>query len=751
MPESHNEIAAGLFQGPVVQAGRIDHLVIQSATANPTLPRVVAGDALPRELGVHAAIGGGPDLPAYVERDLDPVLRSAITARSDAGCFLLLVGPSSAGKTRSAYEAVRACVPDWWLVQPADADEARRLDAASAERTVVWMDELQRFFGEKGVNAATVRNLCRAGAIVIGTLWPDEYLVKSAPRPSGFPPPPDLYRTERELLAQAHVIDVDSAFSETERARALELATVDPRIRLALDIEDAGVTQTLAAGPALVRWWDQAHNPYGKAIITAASDARRLGAGSPVPRGFLSAAAAGYLTPTHRATATTDWFDGALAYALTPLHGAATALIPATEGNNLPASVIGYTVADYLFQHIRDVRKSVEPPEPFWQAVADHITTPADQLDIARTGQARGHRHGVEVIYRNLVSVGVSAALAPLAGMLDRSGRLDEAIMLLWPWAESGNSAARDHVIELLRRRRRWDEAAEFVHGTGNVGRVAAILVESQRIDDAVTLLRRQADGGDTNARVRLAELLIGSDRLAEAVRALQPAFGVVGDTEVVIARQFAAAGYVTEAVDVLCHKPADGLPRPAIVDLLARHGHLAEIVIRAETGDEHAQWHLINTLATQSRLDELDEAVHHRANLAFTDHDLEHRFTDLLVHRGMIEHLQHRADHGHEHAQRRLAGLLLEQGRFQDVAARAEAGDRGAAIRLATHLVKGGEVEGAIRSLSAYPDLTDWLVTTLISNDYTDHAISLLRRAAEQGDHHATEWLNDLEHTLPQ
>ena len=50
--------------------------------------------------------------------------------RRERGGFVLLVGGSSVGKTRCAVEAVRALLPDWWLVHPAGPAEVAALAAA---------------------------------------------------------------------------------------------------------------------------------------------------------------------------------------------------------------------------------------------------------------------------------------------------------------------------------------------------------------------------------------------------------------------------------------------------------------------------------------------------------------------------------------------------------------------------------------------------------------------------------------------
>ena len=76
---------------------------------------------------------------------------------------MLLVGGSSVGKTRSAFEAVTALLPDWWLVHPAEPAEIAELESAPTARTVVWLDELQRYLDrDHGVTGGAVRALLNA-------------------------------------------------------------------------------------------------------------------------------------------------------------------------------------------------------------------------------------------------------------------------------------------------------------------------------------------------------------------------------------------------------------------------------------------------------------------------------------------------------------------------------------------------------------------------------------------------------------
>ncbi|MFC5754917.1 hypothetical protein [Actinomadura rugatobispora] len=109
-------------------------------------------EARPLLLGVHRPIeadGADADaLPSYVARDVDEDsggLRARVRAAAGRGGFVLLVGEPSAGKTRTAYEAVLGLLPDWWVLHPRDAAEvdafARRVPPAG--RVVVWLDDLE--------------------------------------------------------------------------------------------------------------------------------------------------------------------------------------------------------------------------------------------------------------------------------------------------------------------------------------------------------------------------------------------------------------------------------------------------------------------------------------------------------------------------------------------------------------------------------------------------------------------------------
>jgi len=192
---------------------------------------VRVGEANPRRLGVHAAIsvpGMLDDVPPrYVPRDIDTAehgVQARVRAAARGGGFLLLIGGSSVGKTRTAFEAVKALLPNWWLVHPADPAEAAALAQEPCRQTVVWLDELQRYLGgERGLTGGIVRALMNAPrrAVIIGTLWPELYAAyATVPTPEGT----DQHAREREVLDLATVIRIGPDFSVEEQVKRMKPA-----------------------------------------------------------------------------------------------------------------------------------------------------------------------------------------------------------------------------------------------------------------------------------------------------------------------------------------------------------------------------------------------------------------------------------------------------------------------------------------------------------------------------------------------
>lgn len=482
---------------------------------------VRAGEAEPRRLGVHAAISvpGVPDedLPEYVPRDADDGefgVRARVATAARHGGFVLLVGGSSVGKTRCAVEAVRALLPDWWLVHPASPDEVAALARTLVPRTVVWLDELALHLeGEHALTGGMIRALLKAAhpVVIIGTLWPEPYTRYTAiPEPGSA----DQHARKREVLGLADVVRIDTEFTQAEKDRARAAAARDRRLAAVLDASDEyGLTQTLAAAPQLVARWEDAKvaSPYARAVLTAALKVATLGARAPLTTEFLRAAAPDYCTSQQQAEAPDNWFEQALAYATAKLHGAAAALSPVGAGMG---RVAGYTVADYLIQHASEQFGRAGPPAGTWDEVRNRTLETARDLAL-ETG------------------VGVSLQEVRMDEVIRRAGVPHTSVYRLWPCKE-------DFVSDLLCRlaatapangKRLYDEAGEAAaavilasrHRLGTADGRRAVLREAIRCALAVnfpatvtsqpfqvylTLAGTLGATGDPGPRARLAAAL---------------------------------------------------------------------------------------------------------------------------------------------------------------------------------------------------------------------------------------------------
>lgn len=359
-----------------------------------------------QRLGVHpAAPSPGQQLPApgfvlptYVPRPHDTQIQRRLESVAAGGAFELLVvrGSSCTGKTRTAYEAVRAALPHWRLIHPKTAEAVVALVDSQrvTSETVLWLDDAHHLFNEPNGEqaAAALRHLLeRPGpGLLVATMWPQHYDELVTPASSGT----DRHPQTRELLRAFPAVDVPERFHGRSLQDLEARAQHDSALRAALETvsEPGAITQTLAAGPDLLDRWEHASCPYGRAVLTAAIDARRLGVRAALPKAFLHAAAPGYLTDYERATAPSDWFERATTYCCQRVKGVASALqsVPLPTGMGPRQDVYG--LADYLEQHAGEKRASQPIPAPFWEAVEHHVTDGDDLTRLARQAWGRGAR-----------------------------------------------------------------------------------------------------------------------------------------------------------------------------------------------------------------------------------------------------------------------------------------------------------------------------------------------------------------------
>ena len=665
------------------------------------------------------------------------------------------------------FEAIKAVLPDWWLLHPASTNSLRQFAAEPRPRTVVWLDELQRYLnGPTGISAGTLRDLITAGAVLAATMWPDEYSKRIALPVSG---ETDLDADGR-LLALADVLDVPDKFSPDEWGRAGALAS-DPRIRIACSSGDAGFTQAMAAGPELVRWWQHASDNecYGKAIISAALDARRVGARAPLTRNFFEAAAPGYLTDAQQAKAPEDWLDNALDYATTLLHGATSTLRPISAGMG---QIAGYEVADYLYQYAMRVRRTTQLPDIAWQALVKYHH-PEDAWPLASNAEDRGRYPEAIALYGRAAETGDKGASNSLTRLLAEHGHLDE----LTRRAAAGDSYATTLLITSLIERGRIDEALVALRQQADTDdyadrRLAALLAEHGHVDE----LTRRAHAGNLHATEQLAEVLTQQNRTDKAIslwRELASHNVLSADRHLAIllakqghfdeltqranagerypaqelAKSLAEQGHIEEALTVWRQRAGtDTAAADALDRLLADHNRIDELTQRADAGDLYAAEELAKLHIRQGRPDDAIAIWRRRADAGLTAaaNSLAEVMVEPLAGHGRVDEalamLRPQAnaeiDGPDERAGGHLAWLLAKYGRVDELTERANAGSRSARNHLADLLTKQGRLDEALSAVYRYRDveMAEVVAEGLAQAGRFDDAVTILRLEADSG-----------------
>jgi tetratricopeptide (TPR) repeat protein len=141
----------------------------------------------------------------------------------------------------------------------------------------------------------------------------------------------------------------------------------------------------------------------------------------------------------------------------------------------------------------------------------------------------RGRDDEVAASLRPFADAGRKAFEGLLATVLDRQGRVDEAVGLLLASLRGGSSYYVNHAEQLadILARHDPDALAGFVAGDGGeyaAYRLADLFEEHGRVDEAVGVLSPFAVAGNTNAAGVLADLLARHGRADEAIQVLRPA-----------------------------------------------------------------------------------------------------------------------------------------------------------------------------------------------------------------------------------
>lgn len=415
----------------------------------------------PLDAGVHPAapMGDartpGARVPPFVRRDLSGEIEEAIRARP----FVLVVGESTAGKTRAAFEAVRVVRPEAAFIAP-DPATPTALRAASAairrERSsvVVWLDDIDRYLAAGGLTSALLRRLLSPGGsracVVVATIRAQERARLTNAREAG-----DALgaRTAREVLGQAHEIRLDRHWHRSEVDRAREHREDS---RLAQAVAGAGrygIAEFLAAGPQLLTAWQDAWAPgsghvRGAALVSAAVEARRAGWSRPLPIALLRELHEDHLAARGGPLLRPESWSEALSWATTPLHATSSLLLPRDQPDT-------YYVFDYLPDAVEADRATTPIPDTTWARLIG-AAEPGLCEDLGWTALGQVRHTAARDAFARALDGGFLTAASGLAQLLGDRFQIEEACQILHTTLASAPPGTAPENLFALRSSLAW-------------------------------------------------------------------------------------------------------------------------------------------------------------------------------------------------------------------------------------------------------------------------------------------------------
>ncbi|MEU5821860.1 tetratricopeptide repeat protein [Streptomyces sp. NPDC047803] len=501
MEEGHIPSLQGYFRGHAEQEGRVFQMGsglqinaekvnvsdILQATAFEGLtsyaPKPIAS-ADPLNFGVHRSEANhNGKMPEYVVRTRDAELRRRVSEIHLQGGFVLVVGDSTAGKTRSAFEALLATCPDSKIWAPIDGPDLIRnlrkvVDAQDG--CFLWLDDLERYIGPDGLNPTVFSVMEQCKIRTIGTMRAEQYrrLSPSDGDPRSFDDMAKHNALGSRVLDQLDTVVLPRLWNETELARASEVK--DSRVSGALAHSRLfGVAEYLAAGPRLYQEWSLAGgpdgNPRGASLVAAAVDLARSGVTGEVPLSVLLELHETYLDRAGGDILRPESIADALEWATRRRYGVTSLLLPIKAGSH-------YRVFDYLPDALARTSEAARIPKETWESALEyarlarlsfHVGMAAVQYenwDVAEKAWADDlEKHPITArvnlgrvylklakidqaksIWQQAVDLGSIPASIYLGSEYEREGHVRRAVDLFRIGAEKGDSHSIYHLAYAL-------------------------------------------------------------------------------------------------------------------------------------------------------------------------------------------------------------------------------------------------------------------------------------------------------------
>jgi len=288
--------------------------------------------------------------PTYVPRTwVDAQIQDLLSAGER---FIVAVGDSKSGKSRSMAEMLHRLRPNARLIVPDASDPAalsklaQRSLPLGADGGVLWLDDIDRYLVLNGLDRKVLRSfLEREPQITVaGTITSRRYQDITAARQAAETRDVTTIRDATaqfgQVLAQAKLVRVASKPSPEDLAAARELYPGE-------DFQERGIGEQMVAASKVETKYDAAReaSPEGWAVLQAAVDWRRIGVSGPVSQQTLRSLFQSYLSKVAPNLIPDDeLFARGLSWAIEPLAGT-IALLTMVEPTEERAT---YRAFDYV-------------------------------------------------------------------------------------------------------------------------------------------------------------------------------------------------------------------------------------------------------------------------------------------------------------------------------------------------------------------------------------------------------------------
>ncbi|MEU4156479.1 tetratricopeptide repeat protein [Actinoplanes sp. NPDC026670] len=370
------------------------------------------------DLGVSPAISTTAEQPLnpYVERaNAERDLEQALATQP----FVLLVGKSKSGKSRTLIEVLRR----WYdgrgariaVPQPDNPGLATLTELLPVARqpVVIWLENLERYLKPGGLDLRTLQRLTtrHPDVTIVATMtWTAFESAQGSTADRGV-----MTRIQRGKVV------LDSLLTDEERGHA-------SRLYPQMDFTDRGIGETMVAAPRLESRYHAAADgsPYEWAVLRAVIDWRRAGVDRPIPEPALRDLARRYLDVPVPGD-DRDAFDTGLRWACQPVAGSIALVRPSGPG---------YQAFDYIVEFDESQGRTV--PAETWDWILG-AAEPDDLFRVSLVALIQGRTDVAERAARRAYESAADAETAARSGAL-----LGELLMV------AGDEAGADTVLRAV-------------------------------------------------------------------------------------------------------------------------------------------------------------------------------------------------------------------------------------------------------------------------------------------------------------